>query len=72
MGCQVSEGGMQNKIDFWPNIDTPQENYDILCINIVSSHLKLGIISKKLRLVKHLDSKKCAPKMILIRKKITK
>ena len=61
MGFQVSEGGMQNEIDFWPKIHTPQEYYNI---NIVSCHQKLGIILEKLRLVKHLNNIKCAPYIV--------
>ena len=39
MGCQVSKGGIQNQIDFWQKVNTPQGNNFIFQIDKVQKSI---------------------------------
>ena len=47
MGYQVSKGGIQNKINFWPKINKLSGNYCTCLTNILSSCPKVNFLCQK-------------------------
>lgn len=69
MGCQVSKEGIQNNIEFLPNISLLHEHYFIFWVDIVLSHQKLALFYNinSFKIERKNGNKKSATEIILFK-----